>query len=57
MEEEWDSLDSAAEKNIGSMSRFLEYKKVLRRDDIPWAEAEIILTGFIWDESEEVASE
>lgn len=51
---EFHSLDSAAKANLSS-GGYAAFER--RRDDLkargtPWEEAETILTGFIWDESE-----
>ena len=32
--------------------RFFKYKSELKEEQYAWSEAEVILNGFIWDESE-----
>lgn len=56
MGNEWDELDSAAKTNLGDsgFERFQRYKEELRKDGHAWrGDACDILTGYIWDESEE----
>lgn len=52
---EFNSLDDDAKANLGSQSlaRYHRYKDELIADGHTWkGDAELILTGFIWDESE-----
>ena len=58
--DEWNELDNAASANIPKhrMEEFLRYKKSLKDDGHQWKnDAYDILTGFIWDESEEPNTE
>ena len=50
----WNELDLAAEQNLSNdkYSSFLAYKAELKAELYTWSEAERILVGFIWDESE-----
>lgn len=52
--DQWDSLNNAARANLTEhqFNEFLKYKEELRKDGEDWKEAELILTGFIWDASE-----
>ncbi len=54
MNSEWNELDGAAEANLNeqSLREFYRYKKRLYEEGYSWEDAEEILTGFIWDESE-----
>ena len=54
MNSEWNELDWAAEANLNeqSLREFYRYKKRLYEEGYSWEDAEEILTGFIWDESE-----
>jgi len=55
--DEWSELDCAAMSNLkgNSLSRFWDYKRDLKADGHTWLNnAADILTGYIWDESEEV---
>lgn len=52
MSDEWNSLDAAAEANLGHqhMPAFRQYKARLRADGCAWKnDAEMSLTGYIWD--------
>ena len=49
----WDSLDAAAEANLDSTIEYYKYKAKLKKQCTTWEDAECILTGYIWDESEE----
>ena len=52
---EFNSLDYDAKANLSSQSlaRYHRYKDELIADGHTWkGDAELILTGFIWDESE-----
>ena len=52
---EFNSLDDDAKANLNgqSLERFHGYKDRLIADGHTWkGDAELILTGFIWDESE-----
>lgn len=55
MNSEWDELDGAADANLNEqgLREFFEYKKRLYEEGHSWEDAEEILTGFIWDESED----
>lgn len=55
MNEEWNELDGAARKNLNERQEreFNRYKNELYEDGHNWEDAEEILTGFIWDESED----
>ena len=53
---EWDNLDEAAEANLNQeqLQRFFKYKEEIRSEGHFWRDdADILLRGFIWDESEE----
>ena len=53
---EWISLDDAARANLrgADLSEFFRYRDRLRDEAHQWTgDAEEILTGFIWDNSEE----
>lgn len=54
MDSKWHELDGAAEANLNEQGcrEFLRYKKRLYEEGYSWEDAEEILTGFIWDESE-----
>lgn len=57
MNDEWDELDNAAKANLGEsgFQKFLRYKEQLKLDSHEWEnDAQDILTGYIWDESEEL---
>ena len=54
--ESWDELDGAALVNLGDagFAEFIKYKEELKRDGHDWrGDAYEILTGYIWDESED----
>lgn len=55
MNDEWKGLDGAARANLNDwqQSKFHQYKKRLYEEGHSWEDAEEILTGFIWDESED----
>jgi hypothetical protein len=58
--DEWDSLDIAAKANLGTVGfeKFLRFKKQLRANGHHWEnDAQNILTGYIWDESEDSPQE
>ena len=51
----WDSLDTAARANLPhyKLDAFQAYKQQLKQEGHEWIyDAEIILRGYIWDESE-----
>lgn len=52
---EWDELDGAALQNLNDRQQreFHRYKNELFEDGHSWDDAREILTGFIWDESED----
>lgn len=55
---EWSNLDESAKINLDNagLLRFYEYKNQLRKDGYKWDnDAEVILRGFIWDESENIS--
>lgn len=57
MEDTWNSLDTAAIANLGkhNFPRFQKYKEDLYSRGIQWEDdAELILRGYIWDESEDL---
>lgn len=52
--DEWHSLDDDCKANCpDAWLKFRGYRDELRAEGMPWAEAKVILAGFIWDESEE----
>lgn len=54
--DKWISLDDAARANLrgADLSEFFRYRDRLRDEGHQWTgDAEEILTGFIWDNSEE----
>jgi len=56
MNNDWNNLDAAARSNldISGFIQFQRYKEQLKLDGHTWSDdAEDILTGHIWDESEE----
>ena len=56
--EEWNELDGAAKANLSKdgFEKFLKYKEELKKDGLDWdGDAEEILRGYIWDESEEIS--
>lgn len=54
MSAEWDQLDNTAEANLTDLGNqlFHSYKKELMGEGLRWEEAEEILRGWLWDESE-----
>lgn len=54
--DKWTSLDIAARANLhgAALSEFFRYRDQLRAEGHQWeGDAEAILTGYIWDNSEE----
>ena len=52
----WSDLDDAARANLSSrdLAEFFRYRDNLRSDGHHWSDdAYVILTGFIWDASED----
>ncbi len=52
---EWDELDGAAKNNLNvhQQGKSQQRKMELFEAGYSWEDAEEILTGFIWDESED----
>ncbi len=51
----WGELDRTAKANLDpcQLRRFFEYKEELRLGGHAWSDAYEILSGFLWDETEE----